>query len=93
MVCVLTWAWRLWVRHSAARATMRWTALPLLLQLRAVAAGSGAGEKHVLRWVDAASGLSSDLPHARAGASVARYTFGAYDLIYLFGGCGEVGCF
>ena len=62
------------------------------MMLRA-ASGSGAGEKHVLRWVDAASGLSSDLPHARAGASITRYTFGAYDLMYLFGGCGEVGCF
>ena len=65
----------------------------LASQIQPTVSGSGAGEKHVLRWVDATSGQSSDLPHARAGASTARFVYGGYDLIYLFGGCGEVGCF
>ncbi|KAL1496648.1 hypothetical protein AB1Y20_014249 [Prymnesium parvum] len=69
--------------------------LPLLalLGLQEAAAASGAGERHVLRWVDAASGLSSELPHARAGSSISHFEYGTYDIIFLFGGCGEVGCF
>ena len=53
---------------------------------------SGVGEPSVLRWVDAASG-ASDLPHARGGAAVAPWAFGGSDIVYMFGGCGEVGCY
>ena len=62
----------------------------LAASLRTAHAGSGFGERHVLRWTDA--GASSNLPHARGGAAVARFRVDD-DVLLLFGGCSEVACF
>ena len=63
----------------------------LAASLRTAHAGSGFGERHVLRWTDA--GASSNLPHARGGAAVARFRVDDDDVLLLFGGCSEVACF
>jgi hypothetical protein len=57
----------------------------------AVTAGTGLGERDVLRWTDAAAG--AELPHARGGAAAASWQFASQDVVYMFGGCSEVTCF
>ena len=76
---------------ETARRRRRLAAGVLAASLRTAHAGSGFGERHVLRWTDA--GASSNLPHARGGAAVARFRVDDDDVLLLFGGCSEVACF
>jgi len=76
---------------ETARRRRRLAAGVLAASLRTAHAGSGFGERHVLRWADA--GASSNLPHARGGAAVARFRVDDDDVLLLFGGCSEVACF
>ena len=48
------------------------------------------GERHKLRWTDAALALTGSLPRARGGGASAVYHIDHQHFVYLFGGMGDV---
>ena len=57
----------------------------------AALAMQGMGQRHMLRWEDAAT--RSGVPSARGGTSIAHFQLDDQSIEYEYGGCSEVQCF